>query len=302
MKKRCAFLSMDNLDEFECYDYLLFEPLKKRGWSVEEVSWRDQQIDWNQFDVVIIRSPWDYQQDPEAFLDTLHKIDQSTAHLENSLELVKWNVDKTYLRDLQESGIEIVPSMWRESFAEAEMMDFFGELGTNEIIIKPTVSANADDTFRIKKAESDDYLKKLKSIFQKRPFIIQPFMNNITEEGEFSVFFFGDTYSHTILKIPAAADFRVQEEHGGRLKAIKDPEPTLLDSARQLLNTLDSPPLYSRMDYVRTAKNSFALMELELIEPSLYFNMDKKSPERFAEVFDRRMQKQLQGTGQGTSM
>lgn len=291
--KRCAFLSMDTLDDFECYDHLLFEPLQKRGWEVEEISWRNKQINWDRYEVVVIRSPWDYQQDPDAFLQTLRTIDQSTARLENSLELVEWNVDKTYLRDLQNSGIEIVPSLWKTSFQKQELAGFFDLFETDEIIIKPTVSANADDTFWIKKAEQRNYMNTLSSIFTDRPFLVQPFMDGIVEEGEFSVFFFGDTYSHTILKTPKHSDFRVQEEHGGSLEKIENPEKGLLKSARNLLQVLESPPLYSRMDYVRTPQNTFALMELELIEPSLYFNMDAESPERFANVFDNRMTRKI---------
>ena len=115
-------------------------------------------------------------------------------------------------------------------------------------------------------------------------------MDYITQEGEFSVFFFGDTYSHTILKTPKANDFRVQEEHGGKLTLV-DPEDDLLDVARQTRDMIHPEPLYTRADYVRTSHNTHALMELELIEPSLYFNMDQESPKRFARVFDEWMKK-----------
>ncbi|MDZ7682468.1 MAG: hypothetical protein U5J63_12335 [Fodinibius sp.] len=132
--KTCAFLSMDNLDEFECYDHLLFEPLQERGWAVEEVSWRNSSINWNRFDVVVIRSAWDYQQAPTAFLDTLRDIDESRAHLENSLPLVEWNIDKTYLRDLQQKGVEVVPSRWFSTFEEKLLTSSFDDFGTDEII------------------------------------------------------------------------------------------------------------------------------------------------------------------------
>lgn len=290
--KSCAFLSMDSLEEFECYDRLLFEPLANRGWTVEEVSWRNKQINWGQFEAVIIRSPWDYQQDPTAFISTLQKIDQSSAQLENKLDLVKWNLDKTYLRDLQNQQIEIVPTLWETAFDKEEYPYFFDKFETDEIIIKPTVSANADDTFRIKQDQREGYIPELSKIFSNRPFLVQPFMNSIITEGEFSLFFFGDTYSHSILKTPKRTDFRVQEEHGGKLKKI-EPEQDLLKSAREILSTLHPDPLYARIDYVRTPANTFALMELELIEPSLYFNMDSKSAERFAKVFDRRMKEQI---------
>ncbi len=281
---------MDNLDEFVVYDHLLFEPLKELGWQAEEVSWRKNDVDWNHFDAVIIRSPWDYQKDPKAFLEVLSEIEQSNALLENSLEIVKWNIDKTYLRDLESHGVEIVPSRWHKTFNADLFPAIFSDLKSEEIVVKPTISAGADDTFRIHKSNYDIFFDDLKSIFKKRPFLVQPFMENITAEGEFSVFFFGDTYSHTILKTPKTNDFRVQEEHGGRLTLV-EPEDDLLNVARTMRDMIEPEPLYTRADYVRTDNDSFALMELELIEPSLYFNMDPESPKRFAKAFDKWMKK-----------
>lgn len=283
---------MDNLDDFVCYDHLLVEPFKKLGWSVSDVSWRNEQIDWNQFDAVLIRSPWDYQKNPKAFLNVLKKIEASDAVLENSLELVKWNIDKSYLRDLQKQDVEIVPSLWFDQYHDDIFPSVFDTFNTDDIVIKPNVSANADNTFRISSSNYFDFIKDLKNVFKNRPFLIQPFMNNIPDEGEFSVFFFGDTYSHTILKTPKPRDFRVQEEHGGRLKSVK-PETNLLETARYTRDTIQPEPLYTRADYVRTSGNTFALMEVELIEPSLYFNMDENSPKLFAEVFDQWMKQRI---------
>ena len=288
--KKCAFLSMDNLDDFEVYDHLLFEPLKKLGWQAEEISWRNDEVDWNYYEAVIIRSPWDYQKDPKAFLKVLNDIEESEALLENSLEIVNWNIDKTYLRDLESQGVEIVPSRWYQTFNADLFPSVFSNLKSEEIVIKPTISAGADDTFRIHESNYGIFINDLKSVFKDRPFLVQPFMDNIIEEGEFSVFFFGDTYSHTILKTPKNNDFRVQEEHGGRLTLV-EPEENLLNVARTMRDMIQPEPLYTRADYVRTAQNTFALMELELIQPSLYFNMEQDSPERFAKVFDSWMKK-----------
>lgn len=266
MMKRCAFLSMDNYEDFEVYDHLLFDPLKALGWHAEEVSWRSTTVNWNSFDAVIIRSPWDYQDDPEAFMQVLTDIEQSDAVLENSLDIVKWNIDKTYLRDLDSQGVEIVSSLWFDKFSSDLFPSVFTDLESDEIVVKPTISAGADDTFRIHQSNYDVFVEDLETVFASRPFLVQPFMDNITEEGEFSVFFFGDTYSHTILKTPKTNDFRVQEEHGGRLTLVK-PEDHLLKTARSMRDMIDPEPLYTRADYVRTADNTFALMELELIEP-----------------------------------
>lgn len=295
--KKCAFLTMDCLNDYVSYDHLLYKPFEEFGWSVETVSWRNREADWDRFDAVIIRSPWDYQKNPQLFLEVLEKIEKSKARLENHIELVRWNISKTYLRDLEDQDIEIVPSLWPDSFQPEYFADYFKALNTEEVVVKPVISAGADNTYRLRKENIGYHLNDLTGSFNNRPFLVQPFMPGIVKEGEFSVFFFGDTYSHTILKTPKTEDFRVQEEHGGRLKRV-EPEDKLLSVSRKTLQHIDPAPLYSRIDYVRTSSNTFALMELELIEPSLYFNMDPDSPKRFAKVFDEWMNRPAGGASQ----
>lgn len=289
--KQCAFLSMDDLSAFVHYDYLLEEPLARLGWEVTEVPWRDAGADWNRFELVVIRTPWDYQDDPGLFLEVLERIDASSARLENALELVRWNIDKRYLRDLAERGLPVVPTRWGgpDDTPGREALDgCFEAFGSREIVLKPAVSANADDTFRLDRGRADAQAPELEELFRGRAWMVQPFMEGVVEEGEFSLIYFGDTYSHTLLKTPEANDFRVQEEHGGRLRSV-EPEPALRSVADAVVASLQPAPLYSRVDLVRSDRG-FELMELELIEPSLYFNMDPDSPERFARCLDAWMQ------------
>lgn len=286
--KKAAFLTMEDLTGFECYDDLLIKPLNHLGWSVENIPWQRKDIDWNKFNAVIVRSTWDYQSDPENFLKVLNKIDKSSARLENSLSILKWNMNKNYLRDLEKEGIKIVETIWEKHFRLEKTEEYFSKLNTEEIIIKPNISANADNTFRIKRGEMHLFNSELEQIFGNRGFMVQPFNNNIINEGEYSLFYFGGKYSHSILKTPKENDFRVQEEHGGIINSV-EPNADQITAAKNILGKIKPLPLYARIDFVRTADNSFALMELELIEPSLYFNMDKESPARFAEIFNEWM-------------
>lgn len=286
--KQCAFLTMANMEAFECYDHLLYEPLANLGWNVTPIPWRDNSVNWADFEVIIIRSPWDYQQDPDLFMNVLKKIDASPALLENSLDIIQWNIDKTYLRDIQKKGIPIVPTLWHENLTSDDFPAFFDKLEHSEIIIKPVISANADDTFWLSSEVDRTQKQKLQTIFTDRPLMVQPFIQNVITEGEFSLFYFGGTYSHTILKTPKQGDFRVQEEHGGRLMSI-EPEPELLSISNKTMEALPETPLYARVDFVRNEEGHFNLMELELIEPSLYFNMDSDSPKRFATQFNQWM-------------
>jgi hypothetical protein len=281
--KRCAFLSMDSLENFFYSDPMLFEPLKVAGWLAEEVSWRKTDVDWNVYDVVVIRTTWDYQDDVEGFMACLQRIEASSAQLQNSLKIVEWNISKHYLKDLQNQGINIVPTLWFDSFAFSELQAGFSHFDTSQIVIKPLVSANADHTYRLTPAHLLEQAIELKSIFSGREFMLQPFLSSIIEEGEYSLFYFSGNYSHAILKQPKPGDFRVQEEHGGQLTSVQ-PSEEMLTTARHSLAALPEDVLYARIDLVRY-KKEFAVIEIELIEPSLYFNMDAESPQRFVDAF-----------------
>jgi hypothetical protein len=287
---KCAILSMDSLAGFEVYDCLIDAPMQALGWQTEVISWRNTQVNWSDYDVVIIRSPWDYQDDMENFLNVLSDIEKSTARLENSLAVVAWNINKDYLKSLAADDVTIVPTLWPEVFDASDMKGYFNHFATDQIVLKPRVSANADNTFWLTKDNYRDKTSNLKQAFMNRELMVQPFMTNICREGEFSLFYFNGEFSHAILKTPANGDFRVQEEHGGGLLAVT-PEPALTAAANktiQAISKLHGELLYARIDFVRH-QDTFALMEAELIEPSLYFNMDKTSPQRFAEAFVTRM-------------
>lgn len=290
--KNCAILTMDNLSDFECYDNLIDAPLAALGWQTTLVSWRSDNVDWNEFDSVIIRSPWDYQEDAERFLSVLETIEQSSATLYNSLATVRWNIDKIYLKSLEKLGVSIVPTLWHSNFGPEALSSYFKHFDCTQLVIKPRISANADNTFWLKKSDTDESLSELQTVFSNADFMVQPFISSVIDEGEFSLFYFNGQYSHAILKTPKQDDFRVQEEHGGRLQSI-EPEPALIAQAKVSLAAITTEvketPLYARLDFVRIADKDhaiqFGLMEAELIEPSLYFNMDDKSAERFAKAF-----------------
>lgn len=281
LRKLC-FLSTDNLDGYVFDDDLAIKPLQKLGWQVETISWRDETVDWSDFAAVIIRTTWDYQKSPAEFLKVLRKIEASQARLENSLPTVEWNLSKLYLRELENQGLKIVPTIWGEkSITKAKYDEWQHYFQTDEIIIKPIISATAEYTYRLK-----EFSPELTKIFENRPFMVQKFMPNIVAEGEFSLFYFGENYSHAILKNPKTKDFRVQEEHGGIITAVT-PSAKLLQTAEKVLSLINPRPLYARVDFVRDDEDDFCVMELELIEPALYLRMDKNAPMLFAETIDK---------------
>lgn len=271
---------MDDLSGYVADDDLAIPPLASLGWRVDTVSWRDTSVDWNEFDAVVIRTTWDYQRDPHLFLAALETIEKSSARLENPLKTVKWNLSKIYLSDMERRGCPIVPTIWDAEYTAEAFDDWCDKLNTGELIVKPVVSATAEHTYRIA-----EYNNSLEGVFRGRKFMVQPFMPAIVTEGEFSLFYFRGVFSHAINKAPRASDFRVQEEHGGIITATV-PNPAMREAADRAIQAIGEDLLYARVDLVRDADHNYLLMELELIEPALYFRMDKRLPKFFAEQFD----------------
>ena len=282
---KIGLLSIADLTGFVADDELVVEPLRELGHVAEFVPWQQTGVAWREYGGVIIRTTWDYQHNLQAFLDVLQEIESQTR-LANTIAIVQWNADKRiYLRDLEQKGALTVPTLWNDGKIESRQVErWFDELESEEIVIKPTVGANAQDALRIRHGEQD--VATLSSLFNKRSYMVQPFMRGITDEGEFSLFYIDGEYSHAILKTPKPGDFRVQEEHGGIIKSIH-PSPGLLAAGQEILKHISTALLYARVDFVRTKKEEFALMELELIEPSLYLRTATHAPRFFAKAIDR---------------
>ncbi len=268
---------MESLEGFFSYDELLVEPLARRGWAVSFVPWRSGS-DWSEYAVVLIRTPWDYYHHAAEFLAVLETI-SGTSRLENPLDVVRWNIDKRYLLDLQSRGVPIVPTALINNGIVEAGLQRIESWDETEIILKPAISANATNTHRRPRNDHE----ALEQICRTGNWLVQPFIESVIAEGEVSLFYFGGELSHAIRKTPKAGDYRVQEEHGGILESISADEP-IRQAGRKVMDAIGQDLLYARVDLVRH-EDRWLLMELELIEPSLYFNMDPASPERFAAVF-----------------
>lgn len=282
--KNIAFLTLEEPGDYVIDDELSIDPLSRAGWNVSTLPWRQEHATWNRFDAVVIRSTWDYWEDLEAFITVLEDIDASTR-LANPLELVRWNLHKNYLQDLENRAIDIVPTIWPDRLQTSDFDAFCEELDCTELVIKPIVGASGYDTFRVSNKAPTDRLQGIAACFQERRAMVQPFVSRILDEGEFSLFYFKGEYSHCVLKVPASGEFRSQEERGGAIRAVRPPDD-LKALGERVLAALDCVPLYARVDFVRGATGEFLLMELELVEPSLYLRTDPQAPQRFAAAID----------------
>ena len=287
-KKRVAYLVMEDMGDFVTDFHLSIGPMASLGWDVVSVPWRSRP-DWNAFDAVYICTPWDYPQSADEFLRVLEVIDASRALLLNELATARWNLDKTYMRDVAARGDDIVPSTWFDGFCREDAPAFFADHDVDRVVIKPTIGGNAMDTFVLTEPVPGELLGCLAETFAGRAFFVQPFIESIRDEGEYSLFFFNGEYSHAIVKTPRPGDFRVQEEHGATITPTSPPDG-LLDVAHRVFSHIEPLPVYGRGDWVRGPDGRFLLMELELIEPSLYLRTDSGAALRFACAFDQRFE------------
>ncbi len=275
---------MASLAGFYCDDECAYPAFRELGWDVEALDWRRREVDWRMYDAVIVRSCWDYPSDHETFLDVLATIEASGTPLANSRLLAEWNLRKSYLHELDARGVPIVPTRTGRGPVDGQVARWRRELASEEIVLKPLIGANAGHTYRVGAQLDRAQLLQFAQAFGDLDYLVQPFMPAVIEEGEYSLFYFGGAYSHAILKTPKADDFRVQEDHGGSIRSV-EPDELLEAAGRRTLAALPETPLYARADFVRDDADRFALMELELIEPSLYLRMDPRAAARFACAF-----------------
>jgi hypothetical protein len=232
------------------------------GADIDFRPWNDAS-DLTSFGLVMPLIAWGYQRDPARWFKALDVWAGAGVRLANPVATLCWNTDKDYLFDLESAGVAIVPTIETHGLCAADLNAARAQFGIDVLVVKPSISGGADGTYRLSWADPIPF-----DVLEKE-MLIQPLMASIADDGEYSLFYMGGTFSHAILKTPADGDFRVQEQFGGRERAI-DPPFDAQKLAQAALAAAPEPTIYARVDMVRDALGHFALMELELIEPSLF--------------------------------
>lgn len=296
-------------------DTLAARALTAHGAEVLPVRWDDPAVAWGRFDLISLRTPWDYYRREGEFRAWLSQLAPLGARVKNPVPLVRWNMDKRYLADLARLGVPLPRTCWLSpapqgetgapglSISGPDKLDAarFGSIeglslaevleasGLDEVVIKPSVSGNAYQTFRSNRAQAAADNARFLAQAQQMPLLVQAFVPEITR-GEWSLIYFAPPggpaiHSHTIRKHPATGDFRVQSDYGGRVTP-ETPPALVEEVARRTLAAL--PPLaegwhYARVDLVESAQGP-VLMELEMIEPELFFPYEEGAAARFADT------------------
>lgn len=240
------------------------------------------EVDWNQYKNILIRSPWDYSTKIDLFKQKISKAKVAGVNIIHSPEILYWNMDKSYLSELQ-AKINVVQTICVENFKSSSTYAYFSKLGPT-LVFKPKVGAGGRDTFKVNINDDKDILK----VLDKTSVLVQPYMASIVDEGEYSFIFFNSIFSHAVVKKAAKGEFRVQDNHGGTVSKY-NPLKSELEEIQQMLNSIPYKTVYARVDVIRH-KNSFYLMELEIIEPELFLRFSENGMENFAKALITKLQ------------
>jgi glutathione synthase/RimK-type ligase-like ATP-grasp enzyme len=241
------------------------EVLRQAGAEVDAVPWTEAG-ELSGFDLVLPLVAWGYHKDYERWLALIDRCEREGISLINPPDLLRWNGDKAYLAELADRGVSTVPTAVVEQCCDEDLEEARRRFDSEWLVIKPPISASAHGTHRV--GPHDD----LSSDSRGKPMIIQPLIQEITTTGEFSLMLFGGIYSHAVLKRPKAGDFRVQEYLGGVTLPCKAPPSGAIELARAALKAAPAHAAYARVDIVADDEGVLRIMELELVEPSLFLD------------------------------
>lgn len=281
---RIAIATCATYPELKGDDVQLCSALRRRDCEAESTIWDAGGFAWESSDLCLVRSTWDYHEKYEEFLAWTRRVEAATA-LHNPADLIAWNSDKRYLRELAEAGVPTVPTLWVERDADVDLAALMADRGWDEAVVKPVVDLGAKNLHRVPAAGAR---RALATVLERQEAMVQPFLPSLEAEGELSLVYIDGEPSHAVRKLPAEGDFRVQSIWGGTTEPAA-PEPQQVEVAERALAQLEKPPLYARVDLVTDLDGNPALIELELIEPNLYLNTDQTATDRLAEAVVTRL-------------
>jgi glutathione synthase/RimK-type ligase-like ATP-grasp enzyme len=266
----------------EDWSHIKADYIRLLGQDTEFVDWTKAE-DLTGFDLVTPLLAWGYPRETSTWFELLGRIEADAIPVSNPVKVLRWNSDKSYLAELDDAGIATVPTRMTDSLEEAR-----AAFGCDTLVIKPPISGGADGTYRLGKNDS------VPALVAGRRMMIQPYLPNIAAEGEYSLFYFGGAFSHSIIKRPAAGDFRVQDQFGGTEEAAEAPSEAgnLARAALAMTSQITGTETlaYARVDMLRDGDGQFLLMELELIEPSLFLRFASDGGAAFAQALLSKVQ------------
>ncbi|MEW2922156.1 hypothetical protein AB1A65_11845 [Muricauda sp. ANG21] len=269
------------IDNVLLEDRLVLEALQNQGLKAIRKSWDDQEFDWSSTKYALFRTTWDYFDRFPEFAKWLEATSQKTQFI-NSKKLIHWNIDKHYLQDLSKAGVTIPKTYFVESGTKITLEEAFqhaiNTMGfqPSAFILKPCVSGAARHTYKIKKESIEAHEAVFQKLISEEAMMLQEFQENIIKEGEISMMVFNGEFTHAVLKVAKPGDFRVQDDFGGTVHQ-HEPTQEQIDFATSVVHAAPELPIYARVDIFKDNDDDWALAELEIFEPELWFRLNPKA-------------------------
>jgi len=247
-------------------------------------------------DIDVVGIPWDQNgiDWTVQFLAWMETLYSKGVNLINDYTILRWNAEKTYLRDLLAAGVTVVPTVYALQGCNISIVDILEQQAWQRAAIKPTISGTSLHTWVSSPATIDYDQRRLEGLLEERNMMLQKYLPEIETEGEISMIYFDGKFSHAVRKMPKLGDFRVQSDFGGTWTAVS-PDDDILRRGREILRASGHDSVYARIDGV-VHEGAFLLMELEMIEPHLFLESDEAAPDRFAHAIRKRLRHRKTGS------
>lgn len=270
-----ALITYPALPDLSISDQLLLAPLAEDGIRPAALSWDNPDVDWQRFSAVILRSCWDYPQRANEFRQWIIRLREMNIPLHNSPQTVLWNMQKHYLRELEQHGTRIIPTVWITSSSSSSLRELLETHRWEQAVLKPTIGASGKGIQVVTRENAEQDQQRLDTLLAVGNVMLQPVVEEIYE-GELSLVFFRNDFSYAIRKMPGSGTIFINSAYGGSRIAVDAPQQ-VVQTAQMILETAmrftgNQPYLYARVDGVMV-DGEFVLMELELIEPGLLMDI-----------------------------
>jgi hypothetical protein len=281
---KLAIITCQKLPQGVKEDLSLYEALSKLNIDSELCIWNEEK-NWSQYDACLLRSVWDYHDHLNEFNGWLTQTNLQTK-IFNSIETIKWNQNKYYLKDLQEFGITVAPTLWLNAKHSFDIESYCHKNTTETFFLKPVVGADSSGTLRFAN-DSDGITEAKNHLARWLPQIdmmLQPYLKSVETHGETSTIYINGQFTHAVRKIPVNGDYRVQDTYGAQ-DVIHQPNAAELSLSKAALDFIKDQfgtPLYARFDFLQDTHGNVYLNEAELIEPSLFFHHCPKAAQQLA--------------------
>lgn len=282
-KKRSPYIENVLLE-----DRLVLEALWEQGLKAVRKSWDDPDFDWSTTKFALFRTTWDYFDRYGEFSEWFESTSKQTQFI-NSKQLIHWNIDKHYLKDLSNAGVAVPKTVFIEKGSEITLAEAITNakrehgFSADTYILKPCVSGAARHTYKIQKDEISGHEDMFGQLISEEAMMLQEFQENIVSEGEISMMVFNGEFTHAVLKIAKPGDFRVQDDFGGSVHEYL-PNEEQIAFAKKVVNAAPELPIYARVDIFKDNNGDWALAELEIFEPELWFRRNPKAAQTLAKA------------------